>query len=494
MENINNTVQTVNAAATAIVTAESRVQPTTAPKKRWGSFWSQYWCFGSHKTSKRIGHAVLVPEPVAPTGPAAIPAPNPSTTTVMPFIAPPSSPASLLQSDPSSATHSPAGLLSLTSLSVNAYSSGGPASIFNIGPYAYETQLVSPPVFSNFTTEPSTAPYTPPPESVQLTTPSSPEVPFAQLLASSLDRARKNNGTQKFALYNYEFQPYQQYPGSPGAQIISPGSVISMSGTSTPFRDKRPTLEFRKGETPKILGYEHFSTRRWSSRLGSGSLTPDGAGQGSRLGSGSVTPDGVGLVSRLGSGTVTPDGLGQDSRLHSSSLTPDVSGPTTQGSLCVQNQISEQASLANSESGHQNNATIVSHRVSFELTGEDVARCLANKTGVLLRNMSRSSQGILANGTVDRERIQQDANSCCDVCSRKTNDRPNDPLGEGGQCCQRHHSATSSKDFNFDNRKGNVSGNAANGPEWWTHKKINGKEGRSANSWAFFPMLQPEIN
>lgn len=237
-----------------------------------------YSCFGSQKSSKRIGHAVLVPEPVAPTGPTAVAAPNPSTAIVMPSIAPPSSPASFLQSDPSSAIQSPAGLLSLTSLSVNAFSSGGPASIFAIGPYAYETQLVSPPVFSNFTTEPSTASFTPPPESVQLTTPSSPEVPFAQLLASSLDRAHKSNGTQKFALHNYEFQPYQQYPGSPGAQLISPGSAFSTSGTSTPFPDRRPTLEFRKGETPRILGFEHFSTRKWGSRLGSGSLTPDGAG------------------------------------------------------------------------------------------------------------------------------------------------------------------------------------------------------------------------
>ncbi|KAB1204854.1 hypothetical protein CJ030_MR7G015313 [Morella rubra] len=143
--------------------------------------------------------------------------PGPSTAIVLPFIAPPSSPASFLQSDPPSATQSPAGLLSLTSLSVNAYSLGGTAAIFSIGPYAYETQLVSPPVFSTFTTEPSTAPFTPPPESVQLTTPSSPEVPFAQLLTSSLERTRRNSGTNlKFALSHHELQPYQQYPGSPG--------------------------------------------------------------------------------------------------------------------------------------------------------------------------------------------------------------------------------------------------------------------------------------
>lgn len=406
----------------------------------------------------------------------------------MPFIAPPSSPASFLQSDPPSATQSPAGLLSLSSLSVNAYSSGGPSSIFTIGPYAYETQLVSPPVFSNFTTEPSTASFTPPPESVQMTTPSSPEVPFAQLLASSLDRARKSSGTQKFALYNYE---YHQYPGSPGGQLISPGSAISTSGTSTPFPDRPPTLEFRKGEAPKILGFEHFSTRKWSSRLGSGSLTPDGAGQGSRLGSGSLTPDGVGLASRLGSGCVTPDGLGQDSRLGSGSLTPDVAGPIAQDSIYVQNQISEQACLANSEHGQQSNATLVDHRVSFELTGEDVARCLANKAGALLRNMSGASQGILARDPIDRERIQKDTNSHCDVCLGNTNDKPDNPCE---QCCQKRNTASSSKEFIFDNRKGDVSGTAANGSEWWTNKKAAGKEGRSGNSWAFFPMLQPDIS
>nr|KYP41776.1 Uncharacterized protein At1g76660 family [Cajanus cajan] len=291
----------------------------------------------------------------------------------MPFVAPPSSPASFLQSDPPSAIQSPVGLLSLSSLAVNAYSSSGPTTMFTIGPYAYETQLVSPPVFSNFTTEPSTAPYTPPPESVQQTTPSSPEVPFAQLLASSLDRARKSNGNQKFALYNYEFQPYQQYPGSPGGQLISPGSAISTSGTSTPFPDRPPTLEFHKGETPKILG------------------------------------------------------------------------------------LPKEATLANSDGTHPSNATVVDHRVSFELTGEDVARCLANKTGLLLRNMSGSSQG-------------------------------------GEQCFDKQNSVNSSKEFIFDNTKGDVSGTAANGPEWWTNKKVAGKEGRSSNSWAFFPMLQSEMN
>ncbi|KAJ7974162.1 Hydroxyproline-rich glycoprotein family protein [Quillaja saponaria] len=471
MGSVNNSVETINAAATAIVSAESRVQPEI-PKKRWGSCWSLYWCFGSHKNNKRIGHAVLVPEPLIQGAPASANEPNTSTSIVLPFIAPPSSPASFLQSDPSSNTQSPAGLLSLTSLSINSYSPGGPASVFAIGPYAYETQLVSPPVFSTFTTEPSTASFTPPPESVQLTTPSSPEVPFAQLLTSSLARPRRNSGTnQKCGLSHYEFQPYQQYPGSPGSQLISPGSAFSNSGTSTPFPDRRPIIELRMGEPPKILGFEYFSTRKWGSKLGSGSLTPDGGGLGSRLGSGSLTPDGVWLVSRLGSGSLTPDGLGLDSRSGSGALTPDGMGSTTQESFLKETHISEVASLANSENGCQTNAIVIDHRVSFELTGEDVARCLANKSGVSSRIISGSSQDISAKGPVEIQGIPKGTDNCRELSFGETSkDMPEKALGEGEEQCYRKHrfvSLGSIKEFNFDSTKGDISDKPTNGSQWW---------------------------
>ncbi|KAL4557052.1 hypothetical protein LXL04_035222 [Taraxacum kok-saghyz] len=236
MSLVNNSVETVNAAATAIVSAESRVQPTSVQKRRWSSCWSLYWCFGSNKQNKQISHALLVPESTAPgPAPPSTQTTNTSNTVIIPFIAPPSSPASFIQSDPPSASYSPVGFLPFKS-------QGVASSIFTVGPYAYETQLVSPPVFSTYTTEPSTASFTPPPESVQITTPSSPEVPFAQLLTSSLARARRHSmgSNQKFPFSQYEFQPY--------------------------------------------------NTKKLGSRLSSGSLTPNGWG--SRLGSGSLTPNG----------------------------------------------------------------------------------------------------------------------------------------------------------------------------------------------------------
>nr|KYP67295.1 Uncharacterized protein At1g76660 family [Cajanus cajan] len=225
---------TINAAATAIASVQNRLHPHVQ-KKSWGSWLSTYWCFGHHKNRKRIGHAVHVPDSSTTQAPS-IP---------LPFAAPPSSPASFLHPEPSSVAQSPGGILPLTSVSASMYSPSpsGPFSIFAIGPYTHETQLVSPPVFSTFTTEPSTAPFTPPPESVHLTTPSSPEVPFAQLL----DPKNRNGETYH---YHYDFHSYQLHPGSPIGQLISPRSAFSASGTSSPFPDTEFTSRSSGSLTP----------------------------------------------------------------------------------------------------------------------------------------------------------------------------------------------------------------------------------------------------
>ncbi|RAL51058.1 unnamed protein product [Cuscuta campestris] len=229
-------LETISAAATAIASAGNRASQASSQKRRWGSCFSIYWCFGSKKKNKRIGHAVFDPETRGIPGNVHVAqADNPTGTTTtfaLPFVAPPSSPVSFIQSEPPSATQSPVGLISFSSMSANMYSPGGPASIFAIGPYAHETQLVSPPVFSTFTTEPSTAPFTPPPELVHLTTPSSPEVPFAKLLDPNLQ-----NGNM-LPLSRREFQSYQLHPGSPISRLLSPASAISGSGTSSPFPDR----------------------------------------------------------------------------------------------------------------------------------------------------------------------------------------------------------------------------------------------------------------
>ncbi|KAM0030080.1 hypothetical protein Hdeb2414_s0018g00533081 [Helianthus debilis subsp. tardiflorus] len=335
--------------ASAMHSSENRAtHSSSVQKRRWKSCWNISWCFGSQKHSKRIGHAVLVPEP-GYSGTMAQPPTNMSQqpSRVLPFIAPPSSPASFLHSEPPSATHSPGGFLSFTSVSASTYSPDGPANMFAIGPYAHETQLVSPPVFSTYTTEPSTAPFTPPPESVHMTTPSSPEVPYARLLSS----CDQNN------VIPYEFQSYQLYPGSPMGQLLSPSSGISTSGTSSPFMD--------------------------------GDFACDG-----------------------------PHYLQWESRMDQRHL--------------------------------------VDHRVSFEVTPEQVVRC------------------------VERRRCADMANGHDDMATGHEYSN-----WEGGPRHQKHRSSV--KEFNFDSTDGAEY-------DWWTSEKVLEKEQGPIKNWSFFPMMQPSVS
>lgn len=171
MASDGSTAAAINA---AISSADQR---HTAPEqRRWKGYWTKYWCFRSHKREKRIVPAAR------PHGASDSAREWPPAQAVL-ALAPPSSPASFVNSS----VQSPASFtLSLSAASASMCSPGPANTMFTIGPYAHETQLVSPPVFSTFTTEPSTAPFTPPPELAHLTTPSSPDVPFAQYVASSL--------------------------------------------------------------------------------------------------------------------------------------------------------------------------------------------------------------------------------------------------------------------------------------------------------------------
>ncbi|EPS66207.1 hypothetical protein M569_08572, partial [Genlisea aurea] len=260
-------LETINAAATVIASAGAR----DCVQRRWGgSCFSISWCFGLNK-SKRIGHAVIIPgATTAETDGAEGDASSRPSSILLPFIVPPSSPASYHQSETTSVVQSPTGKLSAT-----MYSPRGPCSIFATGPYAHETQLVSPPVFSTFTTEPSTAPYTPPPESVHLTMPSSPEVPFAKLVEPPALPNVEEEGCRRYQ--QHEFLSYHLQPGSPVSHLISPCSGISGSGTSSPFPDMihHFFLDVKSGNQPTLSDLEKV-LEEWSrSHPGSGVATPN---------------------------------------------------------------------------------------------------------------------------------------------------------------------------------------------------------------------------
>ncbi|XVE94336.1 hypothetical protein REPUB_Repub02eG0000400 [Reevesia pubescens] len=133
--------------------------------------------------------------------------------------------------------------------------------MFATGPYAHETQLVSPPVFSTFTTEPSTAPFTPPPELAHLTTPSSPDVPFARFLTSSADlkSADKNNCIAANDLQS----TYSLYPGSPASSLISPISRTSGDCLPSSFLER----DFPSQWDPSISPQNGKHSRSGSGRL-----------------------------------------------------------------------------------------------------------------------------------------------------------------------------------------------------------------------------------
>lgn len=233
-------------------------------RKRWGGCWGAFSCFGgTQKGGKRIVPASRMPE-----GNASATQPNNGTqavagltnqaTTLAPsLLAPPSSPASFTNSALPSTAQSPSCFLSLS-----ANSPGGPSStMFATGPYAHETQLVSPPVFSTFTTEPSTAPLTPPPELAHLTTPSSPDVPFARFLTSSADLESANK-TNYIAANDLQ-ATYSLYPGSPASSLRSPISRTSADCLSSSF----PEREFPPQWDPSISPQNGKHSRSGSGRL-----------------------------------------------------------------------------------------------------------------------------------------------------------------------------------------------------------------------------------
>ncbi|KAJ4883946.1 Uncharacterized protein Rs2_34039 [Raphanus sativus] len=214
-------------------------------RKRWGGCLRVFSCFKSQKGGKRIVPASRIPEggnvssaASQPNQPGGVLSNNQATGggggVHLSYLAPPSSPASFSNSALPSTAQSPNN--SYLSLAANSSPVLGPSSsMYATGPYAHETQLVSPPpVFSTFTTEPSTAPFTPPPElACHLTTPSSPDVPYARFLTSSSVDLKKGGGGH----YNDLHSTYSLYPGSPASALRSPVSRASGDGVSTPLQE-----------------------------------------------------------------------------------------------------------------------------------------------------------------------------------------------------------------------------------------------------------------
>ncbi|XP_073282561.1 uncharacterized protein At1g76660-like isoform X1 [Primulina huaijiensis] len=238
-------------------------QPSTPRLKRWGGCLGGLSCFRKQQGGKRIVPASRISDANAlanqPNGHQPGGLPNQTTGIALSLLAPPSSPASFSNSALPSTVQSPNCFLS-------ANSPRGPSStMFVTGPYAHETQLVSPPVFSTFTTEPSTAPLTPPPELAHLTTPSSPDVPYARFLSSS--SKIKSTDKTNYSTANDMQSTYSLYPGSPASALRSPVLRASDDRLSSSFNEREfppqwdpsiPSQEisYAKSESGRFLGLQ----------------------------------------------------------------------------------------------------------------------------------------------------------------------------------------------------------------------------------------------
>ncbi|KAJ6792654.1 putative vegetative cell wall protein gp1 [Iris pallida] len=431
----SSSVETVNAAADAIIAAESRVQQVTVPRRRWGACFSVYWCFGSQKHTNRINHAALVPEPT-PARPEATVSENSNhpPPVTLPFIVPPSSPASFLNSEPPSSTQSPAACLSFSSLSANAYSPSGPASIFAIGPYANETQLVSPPVFSTFTTEPNTAPFTPPPETIQLTTPSSPEVPFAQLLSSSFDSNCKKREA-------YEFHSYQLYPGSPIGHLISPSS---MSGTSSPFPD--PEFYSSAGEPSKVSTAEGLPECNIVPRCIS-------------LGHSSILD---GQISQ-----VVP--ASDESRFSQSVLFKLTSDEVAQ---CMEKKPAIQMEAARGSSHGE--ALAMANRDYLAIEAESGGGSLVDETSHDVPEKLPTSGELMAGKEFNFDNPEESPHTSPEK------------LPSSGEL-------VAAREFKFDNSDGAMAEPSV-ASDWWVNEKVVVSDTVPSKKWTFFPMIQPPVS
>ncbi|KAL6645855.1 hypothetical protein ACP70R_017463 [Stipagrostis hirtigluma subsp. patula] len=264
-----NGAAAISAAATAVGSADARFhshQPQQDRRNRWTGCFSGLSCFGSQKGGKRIVPAARTPDGNGSTtrgnGHQSGANSNQNVPLNLSLLAPPSSPASFSNSALPSTVQSPNNFLS-----ISANSPGGPTSnMFAVGPYANEPQLVSPPVFSTYTTEPSTAPLTPPPELAHATTPSSPDVPYARFLSSSMDiKTASKEHHMPFLSTTYSGgsglqASYPLYPESPCSSLISPASATPRTGLSSPIPEQEvPTAHWKTSRSACDTPYSRAS-------------------------------------------------------------------------------------------------------------------------------------------------------------------------------------------------------------------------------------------
>lgn len=257
----------------------------------WRSCWGRFQCFTIRRREKyRRAATQLVAGPVTlqshiQNGGFVLDVLNQAAALSPVMHVPPSSPASFLYSDNPSSVPSPAAFLTLCPIQSGNECGQAGLQIDSVGTdaaggsFCVDAVLVTPPIYSALTTAPatplSTAPFTPPPELAHLTTPPSPEVPFAELLASSLNKCSlpEQDSERQPLRYsppsNLELA-YRLYPGSPTGQLVSPRSGASSTGTSSPLPER---VSFLENQATTVASTPFTSIFKNASFIGLGNVT-----------------------------------------------------------------------------------------------------------------------------------------------------------------------------------------------------------------------------
>lgn len=151
-----------------------------------------------------------------------------------------------------------------------------------------------------------------------------------------------------------------------------------------------------------------------------------------------------------------------ESRQESGALTPDASvGPQSHDS-CTLN-----------------------HRVSFEITDEEVIRCVEKKSLGLSESSSSKSIERVEHTGVERSVHKANGETSSQVG------------GENKPQHQKNRTITlgSTKEFHFENVEGGSSDEPSiSSAEWWVNEKVVAEDGGHCKNWSFFPMMQTGVS
>lgn len=199
-------------------------------------------------------------------------------------------------------------------------------------------------------------------------------------------------------------------------------------------------LEIRTGHPPKLLDLDKIVRREWESREVSGEVTPD-AGE-----------------------------------------------PRSSNCCRLNRQHSDVAPLPETPNGLRNDETTVDHRVSFEVTAEEVIRCVEKKPVILPKTVPQPTENV--DHTAEESPIRT-----ANLTGQTSNHASEKALTdcENGQRHQRNRTITlgSAREFNFNSIDGGNSDEPNVGPNWWANEK---DDGGPRKNWSFFPMMQTGVS